>query len=141
EAIEKATVRFAISSDMRSAYEAKYGHRFWILPPTLSPGVVPGRPRPKARGRGALVGNVWGRDWLRALRSTVRESGLEVDWYSNAARGGWLDIDPERLSADGLHLLDPLPEPDLARRLRDYEFALLPSAPQLDETDNKAVAA
>jgi FkbM family methyltransferase len=141
EAIDKATVRFAISSDMRGAYEAKYGRRFWILPPTLPPGVIPGRPRPTGHDRGVVVGNIWGRGWLEALRETVREAGLEVDWYPNAPRGGWLDVDPAELAVDGLRLLEPLPAFDLARRLRDYEFALMPSAPRLGGPESHAVAA
>src|SRR5436190_2136028 len=34
EAIDKATMRLAISSDLRDAYQAKYGRHFWLLPPT-----------------------------------------------------------------------------------------------------------
>jgi FkbM family methyltransferase len=140
EAFAKARIRFAISSDLRDAYEAKYGHRVWLLPPTLPPGVVPAPPRRSTRARGVVVGNVWGRTWLQALRETVRESGITVDWYPTATRAGWLDLAPNSLAADGIRLLEPLPEAELADRLRDYEVSLLPSAPELGG-ENHGIAA
>ena len=35
EALDKARLRLAISSDMRDAYEAKYKRKFWVAPPTI----------------------------------------------------------------------------------------------------------
>jgi FkbM family methyltransferase len=139
EAVDKARLRLAISSDMRDAYQSKYRRRFWLLPPTLPAGIAPSSRRPQP-GRAVIVGNVWGQGWLDALRRTLPGSGLRVDWYANAP-GVWLQLDAEQCAAEGLRLKAPLSEAQLAERLGQYEVALLPSAPSLADPQNGAVAA
>lgn len=142
EAVDKATLRLAISSDMRDAYETKYDRRFWIAPPTMAhhpPAVA----RDEARaGHGILVGNISTQEWLEALLQAARGSELEIDWYSNSPGGGyWLRRDSlEALGAAGVTLHDPLPEPQLAARLAAYEVALVPTMPQGGRYENFEIA-
>jgi FkbM family methyltransferase len=140
EAIAKATVRLAISSDMRDAYELKYQSRFWIAPPTASPALVPASGGEHQRDTAVIVGNIWGRSWLAALRDTVRATGIKVDWFANSPNGGWLGVEPSDLQKDGITLCDPLPEAELARRLGDYELALHPGGPAGAHGENAGVA-
>ena len=141
EAIEKAKLRLAISSDMRDVYEAKFARRFWILPPTLPAGILPGRSSGARDGRAVILGNIWGRSWLRALSETVRGSGLSVDWYASAPHSPFLDAVAEELAEDGIHIRDHPPVAELAERVREYEVSLVPSMPTGGEPENEAVAA
>jgi FkbM family methyltransferase len=140
EAIEKSTVRLAISSDMRDLYELKYSQRFWIAPPTILHREPPAIVQPKP-GTAVMIGNIWGRSWLRELRRTVRGSGLRVTWFANNPGAAWLGEDGEDLERDGIDIVAPLPESELMLRLSEFEFAILPSAPVLDGAENASVAA
>jgi len=142
EAIERATLRLAISSDMREAYESKYGRRFWIAPPTIPIDHRPPTQAGSGTAHGVIVGNIWGQEWLDALKAATTDSGLSIDWYANAPSGGfWLDgASLEELDAAGVTLHEPLPEHELAARLEDYEIAVLPTVPRSGLRDNVAVA-
>jgi hypothetical protein len=142
EAIAKASLRLAISSDMRDAYQAKYGRRFWIAPPTMF-----GHPKPVVRagsqtGRGIIIGNISAQEWLDALLGAARGSGLELDWFANSSGGGyWLRrASIEALGAAGIALHEPLPEPQLAARLSEYEVAVVPTMPQGGANENFAIS-
>lgn len=144
EAVTKATLRLAISSDMRDAYEAKYDRRFWIAPPTIPEGVEPVASSPgRGRGRAVIVGNIWAQEWVAALTDTIRLCALKVDWFCNAPGGGnWIDPGSLReLEESGVVLRDPLPAHELVARLGDYEVALMPTVPELGRRQNFAVAA
>ena len=142
EAVEKATLRLAVSSDMRDAYEAKYDRRFWIAPPTMAHHPPPVARTEAGTGRAILVGNISTQEWLGALLEAARGSELEIDWHSNSPGGGyWLRRDSlEALGAAGVTLHDPLPEPQLAARLGAYEVALVPTMPQGGRYENFEIA-
>lgn len=184
EAIEKAELSFAISSEMRVAYEQRYGQKFYVLPPIVPeklikkadvPVVVPepavavdvdsksryrealkflGRklsqlrnlrePRksvvPKDPRRGILIGNVWDQKWLDMLRETVRDSGYEVDWYSNNPDAIWLNQQTEELAKDGIHLRDALWGEDLVNELRRRPFAVMPSGTLCENEPRESIA-
>ena len=143
EAIEKARLRLAISSDMRDAYVAKYDRRFWIAPPTMSGYTAPVSDGVGNPGRGILIGNISTQEWLDALQEATRRTDLAVDWYANSPGGGyWLRPDSiEALRTVGIALHDPLPEQLLAEQLAEYEFALVPTMPPLGKQENYAIAA
>jgi hypothetical protein len=88
-----------------------------------SQGVLSGRPA----ARGILVGNVWDTAWLNQLRSTIRQSGLQVDWYSNNPDAVKWQGTANELSQDGIHLRDPLWGAELVKELRRRPFAIMPS--------------
>jgi hypothetical protein len=88
EFLEKCALRLTTHSEMREAYESKYGSKFYLLP-----AVVPARlisssisqPEPElVRERtGALIGCIWGRAWFDGLRTVVSDSGLGCHWFGN----------------------------------------------------------
>jgi len=140
EALSKSAFRLAISPEMRDAYEIKYGLKFWFLPPVVKKEAVRGEPRlfvledPKVCP-GVLVGSIWSQRWLQQLRRTVREAGLQVHWYGNA-QAPWLKVTRAELLEDGIVDCGFLPENQLAERLREYSYALVPSG-SLDEYDDR----
>ena len=138
EAINAASVRLAISSDLRDNYELKYSRRFWIAPPTIMHRQE--QPSAPVKGTAVVVGNIWGKSWLDALRTTVRSSGLRVTWYSNNPNAPWLGDSVDELHRDGIDILPAIPEADLARILGTFQYAILPSAPALAGAENAGVA-
>ncbi len=86
--------------------------------------------------RGILIGNVWDRVWLDRLRKTIRESGLQLDWYSNNPEAVWLKDSITDLASDGIHLHDPLWGQDLVNELRCRPYAIMPTS-ELDGRGEK----
>jgi len=131
ELLSKSDLRLVISPEMRTAYERKYRMKFHLMPPLVSEEMVSTEPRAWSNGtnehRGVLIGNIWGQRWLDWLRETLRSSGHRIDWYCNQKDPRALVFDRAELEADGIRLLDPVPEAALPAILSQYPYALVPS--------------
>jgi hypothetical protein len=144
EFLEKCDIRFAISPEMRDAYETKYQMKFWFLPGVLEDKLIAREVKPPIgkwadAKTGVLVGNIWSQAWLDNLRTAVRGTGLKIHWYGNTGNAH-LKFDKAELAADGVELKGFLPERELAVVLKDYPYAILPSG-QLDENDARCAIA
>jgi len=146
ELLERSSLRLAISAELATCYEAKYGHRMWLMPPVVPARLIPPAPlaseeclaQPKT---GAILGNIWGQRWLDLLRETVRESGVKLRWYStNHLR--YLSGSPESLAKDGIEipLGPPLPDAELVELLRRTAFVVVPTGTLDEEDDRKFIA-
>ncbi len=138
ELLKKSTLCLAISPELRDAYERQYGVKFWMLPPTVRGDLLLSglqKSLPTCTAGGVLVGNVWGQHWLRLLRATVSASGEKIDWYGNPPREF-----QEQLTREGLVPCGYLTEPQLSVRLRDYQYALIPSGTLDEDDDQRALA-
>jgi FkbM family methyltransferase len=136
ELISKSTVCLAISNEMRIAYEKRFSHKFWVLPPSVDRALIQSQSLlPEASvltlknpRQGVLVGNIWSQQALDLLRETVRNAEVTIQWYCNSGKNcSWLTFDATELGRDGIFIHDPLPESELASVLRDSAFAILPS--------------
>ncbi len=87
---------------------------------------------PVGEPRGALLGNVWGAHWLTLLQATVKDSGVTLEWYSNAD----FPLEREELLASRIHPQPPHEDDALVRALRATWFAVLPSG-TLDSSDDR----
>lgn len=135
---DASNLRLVISPEMQSAYQAKFGLSFAVMPPLLASATgrrqnqwsaTAGKPL-----RAALVGNIWSAQQFRKLRRFVRLAGLQLDWFGNT-KVAWLPADSKEYEADGIHACGFLPESELAARLVDYPFVVVPSG-QLDGSEN-----
>ncbi|HVQ64960.1 MAG TPA: beta-1,6-galactofuranosyltransferase, partial [Terriglobia bacterium] len=143
ELLENSALRLAISPELREAYEEKYRLKFWLLPPVVAPEAIAATandPKREFRDakRGILIGNIWSRTWLSALRATMRNSGLRVDWYGKLQE--WLKVSVEELSEDGIDARGFIAESELASLCRSYPYALIPSGTLDHREDHPAVA-
>jgi hypothetical protein len=133
ELLRRSDLRLVIGPEMRDAYENKYGVKFWVVPPLVSESVIRTTltlPPPHGTPpRGALLGNIWGQRWLELLRSTLRGTGIVVDWYCNVKNPQMLNFDRAAMEQDGIRLMHPVPEADLPGTLAAYSFALVPTDP------------
>jgi hypothetical protein len=134
EALRAADLRLAISQEMAHAYEAKFGQKFWLVPPVVSPAFIPStppRPTPELlrTGTGVLVGNVWSARWLQMLRAAVRGAGATLHWFGDDKPGG-VPLDRAALAADGIVHQGFLPDQgEFVARLRRYPYAVLATSP------------
>jgi hypothetical protein len=140
EVLGKASLRLAISPELRDAYEQKYNLKFWVVPPVVDEKAIqtitklPMGPSADAK-IGVLVGSLWSQTWLQRLRQTVKAAGLEIHWYGNA-KAPWLQVTSEELRKDGIVDCGFLPEAELTRKLQEYLYAIVPTG-TLDATDDR----
>lgn len=129
-----AELNLVISPEMAEAYRKEFRSTFAVLPPVLTSSAdrVPNRWSGDTK-RCAMVGNVWSARQFEQLRQFVRAAKIEVDWYGNA-KVTWLPQDREQIAADGIHCRGFVPEPELAARLAEYAFVLVPSG-ELDGSE------
>lgn len=140
ETLEKSALRLAISPEIREIYEQKYRLPFHLMPPLVNSALVQSEARmPEGKTwetkTGTLLGNVWSQKWLERLRSTIRDSGLKVDWFGNTS-ASWLKYSQEELARDGIVNNGFLPEEELIARLKNSPYAIIPSG-SLDQHDDR----
>jgi len=144
--LDRAALRLAISPELAAAYEAKYGVKFWLMPPVVPSRLILDRPLPAAEvlatpRRGVILGNIWGQRWLDKLRETVRDTGIRLAWHStNHLR--YLTGSAEELAADGIDIPAgaPLPDPELVDALRRTAFAVVPTGTLGEDDDRRFIA-
>lgn len=143
EAVRKADLRLVISTEMMLAYQEKFNERFYVFPPLVREALVStsGLASDGPADKAILIGNIWSDEWLGRLAATVRGSGVLVDWYTNNLEAPWLRMRLQDLAADGIHAHAPLPEPEIAARLPQYGFAIVPTGTLGPEDTSKSIAA
>lgn len=127
--IDRSSLCLAISPILQSGYRAKFGRRFWWLPPVNEERLFapPDFPGPSNRpARGVIIGNLWSSQVLQEFRRLIRVSGLRVDWFGNAGKP-YLQIRPTELMADGIALHPNLADQPLVEELRRSDYGIMPS--------------
>jgi FkbM family methyltransferase len=137
-----ANVRFAISPEMRDVYERDFQAKFFVLPPTVDNGFLknPLQPDFENNLQGkicAMVGNIWGKTWLKSFMSIIKASGWTVHWYGKGTASGWLRCTSEDLKDVGIIEKGFVPESELREKLQSYPFAILPTGTGDDGDDRK----
>ncbi len=137
--VEASDLCLGISPRMCAEYGAKFGKKFWWLPPVvgeLAGGNAERRRGSEDRKRCALLGNFWSARQLKDFRETVRGSGWSVDWYGKGPEASWLSGEATALTDDGIEVQGFLPDQELVDRLAGYDFAVVPSG-RMDSDDDK----
>jgi len=144
EFLSKCSIRFATHPELRTAYERKYGLKFYLLPAVVPEEFVPGKTAPAPPdfsddSPGALIGSFWDQSWFDRLCNAFDGADCRVDWYGNN-RSPWLEFPDEELQRAGITAHGLLPERGLTERLRSHPYVIVPVG-SLDGTEsNKGVA-
>lgn len=153
ESMNKSALILLISPEMREAYQQRFEHRMYILPPVVPENMILNGPlvasetsksssrgwrqlfetftgrdqKQEAEPRGIIIGNIWDEKWLAKLQQTIRGSGFEVDWYSNNPDKVKLSTHGCNLVDCGIHVKKPLWGQELVAELRSRPYAIMPS--------------
>lgn len=140
EFLSKCSLRLATHPELRDAYEGKYGKKFWLLP-----AIVPDRlinsdpiganPELLKSKTGALVGSLWSEEWFEMVKDAILATGVKLDWYGNNEYF-WLKETPEELEKQGIKSCGLVGETELAEKLKQYPFVVIPVG-TLDEKDDR----
>ncbi|MEY2984179.1 MAG: hypothetical protein RLZZ568_796 [Cyanobacteriota bacterium] len=139
ELLDRADLCLGISRPLCEAYEAKFGQKFWFMPPLVEGHLLhtnfpPDGDRQGEERRGILIGNIWSQRWLDQLRTLCRATGITIDWYGNPNRH-WLQFDEATLLQDGIDFKGFVAEAELIDRLRQATFAVIPTGRSQDPDD------
>ena len=139
EFLERSSLRLATHPELRYVYEQKYGQKFYILP-----AIVPDRlvltqtSMPSSEfldtKRGAIIGSFWDQTWFDRTCEVLAECDSKIDWYGNN-KSPWLRFPQEALDGAGIKPMGLVSEADLAEKLREYPFVIVPVG-TLDEEDS-----
>uniref|UniRef100_UPI0013005719 FkbM family methyltransferase n=1 Tax=Cyanothece sp. BG0011 TaxID=2082950 RepID=UPI0013005719 len=140
EFLTKCSLRFATHPELRDAYENKYGLKFWLLPAVAPNHYVntaitfPKADKLQAK-TGALFGSIWSQSWFEMLCSTIKGANIKLNWFGNTSYW-WLQQSSEELrQTTGITPFGVLSEPELAEKLKDYPYIVVPTG-TLDERDD-----
>jgi hypothetical protein len=144
ELLARSDLRLGISRELCRAYEAKYGHRFWFLPPVVSPDLVQTQPpplqhQPDSPPTGILIGNIWSQQWLDRLRQITEKTGHSIHWYGQP-NPDWLHFDTAELAHQGIQFKGYYPEHQLVQVLRQADYGLLLTGNSKDPEDRPELA-
>jgi hypothetical protein len=140
ELLAQSNLCLAISPEMRDVYRAKYRVPVYFTPPVIPAALVNPHPQtipPTVAGSpiGAIFGNISTSKLLKLLCTVTRETGIQLDWYGNAAAHGYV-IDRQKLSSDGIIERGFLPtEAEVVEALKKYAYVVVPTG-TLDLDDN-----
>jgi MoaA/NifB/PqqE/SkfB family radical SAM enzyme/tetratricopeptide (TPR) repeat protein len=133
-------VRLAISPEMIAEYSAWFGCSFGLLPPvvTTRDNEVANHWTPSRENirHCVMVGNIWTAKQFEQVRAFSRAAQLRIDWFGNN-KVSWLPQDRAVLEADGIYCQGFRPESELAQRLANYPFVVLPSGSLDGSEDNE----
>ncbi|QHV01842.1 beta-1,6-galactofuranosyltransferase [Synechocystis sp. CACIAM 05] len=140
EFLQKADVRFATHPELRDAYENKFGLKFWILPAVVPQDLIKTeifQPLEEncQQQRGALLGSIWSQRWFADLCHSVKEAGVQLDWYGNS-KYYWLTESEQELQGKGIYPQGLFPEDKLVEKLKEYPFVVVPTG-TMDERDDQ----
>jgi hypothetical protein len=132
EFLTRCSLRLTTHSEMREAYESKYGLKFYLLPAVvparlISAAVSEPEPELVREQAGALVGSVWGRKWFDRLKTVIGDSGLACHWFGNHQSPAFR-ISAQELVEAGIQAHGVVSEEVLAHQLRRFPFAIVPLA-------------
>ncbi len=141
EYLEKCDIRFFTHAELRDAYQQKFGLRSYILPAVVPSALVATElvPPPQQTTRGALFGSFWDQSWFDRTCDALAGSHFQTDWFGNN-KSPWLKFPPEDLERAGIRAMGLVPEPTVARQLRDYPFVVVPAGTLETAENNTGVA-
>lgn len=132
EALEIATARFAISRELRRAYETEFHQSFAVLPPLVAPKMIrskPVDPLKDAENTFVMIGNLWSGKTLERLSSTIGEAGIDVTWYCENPELWAGDISQKTLKSRGINIVCDKRPDEVQKALEQATVVLLPSDP------------
>ena len=140
EFLNKCTIRFTTHPEMREAYEKKFGLDFWLLPAVVPGSLISDKPNAPhdellTKRRGALIGSIWSERWYASICQILVDTGISIDWYGHPEYW-WMKDSVGDMKEKNLYAHGVLPEAELAEKLRQYPFVVVPYG-TLDENDDR----
>jgi FkbM family methyltransferase len=132
ELLTAADARFAISAEMRTAYQNAFRQPFHVLPPVVADRLVRSEPSPPAKTsdqihHAVMIGNIWHQSWLERLCDALAGANVRLTWYASNEDHHWLRLPPEALSSGLLTVKPNQSTADLIKAVESAAFVVVPS--------------
>jgi FkbM family methyltransferase len=130
EAIERASALFAISPELKQAYQTEFRKPFTILPPLVPETLIRKKPSSTPAGSDLLmIGNIWSPSILDLFSKTVRTAGIKIDWHSSNPDLWSHMISVETLEKRGVRVMQSGDPKELIELVVNARAIIIPSDP------------
>jgi hypothetical protein len=136
EFLSKSSLRLATHPELRDAYEAKFGYKFWLLPAVAPEEFIQDlESLPKQqRSQGILIGSMWSKRWFTLLCEAVYGAGIKLNWYGQLQP--FFEVSQTELASMGITVNGLAPEKELVEHLRNAAYVVVPTG-VLDEDEDR----
>lgn len=141
ELLQASDARFAISPEMRTAYQNTFRQKFLVQPPVVGDKFVrmqPSKPSNTSGGTidAVMIGNIWHQNWLTKLWGAFRGTPLKVTWFASNEEHHWLTIPDEALTSGQFVIKPGVSTADMIAAVEQAALAIVPSGTS-DETGHQ----
>lgn len=137
ELLEAADARFAISSEMRTAYQNTFQQSFFVMPPVVAERFIRSTASPPAVAEGArkavMIGNIWRQEWLDRLCAALEDADVQLTWYAPTesdacnADGHGFEVPRPALLGDRLKVVSNVTTSQMIDAITAAAVAIVPS--------------
>jgi hypothetical protein len=143
EFLNRCSLRLATHPELQKSYQDKYGLRFSVLPAVVPASLTARDPSPSLPSTeqryGALIGSFWDQSWYDRLCDVLSKCDCRIDWFGNT-KSPWFNLSPKHLRKAGITAHGVIPEHQLARKLAQYPFVIVPVGALDTRESNTGVA-
>lgn len=139
EAINRSEALFAISPELKQAYQTEFRRSFSVVPP-LVPEAMLRKTASDASTQSNLVmiGNVWSPQILDQLSKSIHEAELTLDWYSSNPELWSNKISKDTLAKRGLRVVPTVEPQALVEIITRARAVVVPSDPGTKKDGHEA---
>jgi FkbM family methyltransferase len=139
EAIERSSALFAISPELKQAYQTEFRKSFAVIPPLVPESLI--RKQASAAPSGSdlvMIGNIWSPNILDQLSKVVEKAGVKISWYSSNPTLWSNMISVETLAKRGVNVIQAGDPKELADLVEKALAVIVPSDPGIDKDGHEA---
>lgn len=141
ELLHVSDARFAISPEMRTAYQNTFRQKFLVQPPVVADKLVrlrPSKPYKAANDtiEAVMIGNIWHQNWLAKLWGALRGTPIKVTWFASNEEHHWLTVPEEAINSGQFVIQSGVGTSDIISAVEQAALAIVPSG-TLDETGHQ----
>lgn len=130
EAIGRADALFAISPELKQAYQTEFRKSFSVVPPLVPQGLIRSKPsEPSSSTDLVMIGNVWSPQILDSLSRVVQKAGIRLEWHSSNPDLWAGSIANSTLAERGLQVVASGDPQALRDRIVEARAVVVPSDP------------
>jgi FkbM family methyltransferase len=128
EVIDRADALFAISPELKQAYQTEFRRSFSIVPPLVPQSLIIKTPSAVPTNSDLImIGNIWNPQTLDQFSRTVHEAGIKLDWHSPNPSLWSSQISSEILAERGIRVVPTTDPQDLVEIITNARAVIVPS--------------
>ena len=130
EAIHRATALFAISPELKQAYQTEFRKSFSVVPPLVPKSFIRKEASPASKvSHLIMIGNIWSPHILDQFSQVVQKAGLKIDWHSSNPTHWSHIVNHTTLAKRGINIIQSEEPKELTSKVVNALVVIIPSDP------------